>query len=49
VEIEIRQDLLAEEAGRQAWVKRLIEALQEAERGYFREESEYQPVGKQAR
>jgi predicted N-formylglutamate amidohydrolase len=36
VEIEIRQDLVAEEAGQEAWAKRIARALEDAERAFLR-------------
>jgi predicted N-formylglutamate amidohydrolase len=35
VEIEIRQDLLLDEAGQREWAQRITRALQDAERAYF--------------
>jgi predicted N-formylglutamate amidohydrolase len=32
VEVEIRQDLLLDEAGRSAWAQRMVRVLQEAEK-----------------
>jgi predicted N-formylglutamate amidohydrolase len=35
VEVEIRQDLVAEEAGQAEWARRIAQALQDAERVYY--------------
>ena len=35
VEVEIRQDLVSEEAGREEWAHRIAQALQDAERIYY--------------
>ena len=36
VEIEIRQDLVADEAGQETWAKRIARALEDAEQGFLR-------------
>jgi predicted N-formylglutamate amidohydrolase len=35
VEIEIRQDLLLDEAGQADWARRIAEALRDAEQGFL--------------
>ncbi len=37
VEIEIRQDLVADETGQEAWAKRIARALEDAEQAFWRE------------
>jgi predicted N-formylglutamate amidohydrolase len=45
VEIEIRQDLLLEEAGQKEWAVRITRALQDAERAFYRSASARVRIG----